>query len=191
MKRKIIQICGGNGTGKTTLIKRLLESGPFYNSKLQIAGKTKEYWCDGDIAVIGKYNENRCCGLDSENYSIKDLLASINTVISQQNPLVILFEDMRLGSTYPCKEKLRMVANNAGYEYCVITLIADLTLIAKRIVERSGNENVDFDARRMLQKQCIRSSRKIEANGAKSYIVDTGRNTLDMTFSILKGIINE
>ena len=78
---KVVQVCGTNGTGKTTLVKGLLTTGRFLRMELQIDGEVKEWWFDGDVAVIGRYASNNCCGVDSSKYSGDQLIKVIDTIL--------------------------------------------------------------------------------------------------------------
>lgn len=188
---KVIQICGTNGTGKTTLVKGLLTSGSFLRMKLPIDGETKEWWYDGKVAVIGRYASNNCCGVDADKYSGDQLLKVIDTILTAYAPMTIVFEDMRLGCTYSFKQKARQCAERHGGEFVAIALTAELNTISKRVIGRSGNPNVDFDRMRQKQRQCITSVRKISDEGAKAYIIDTERKSKSELLRALKGIIND
>ena len=188
---KVIQICGTNGTGKTTLVKGLLTSGNFLRMELPIDGEAKEWWYDGEVAVIGRYASNNCCGVDASKYSGDQLIRVIDTILAVYVPKTVVFEDMRLGCTYSFKQKAKQCAERHAGEYAVIALTAELNTISTRVIGRSGNPNVDFDRMRHKQRQCITSTRKIGNDGAKVYIVDTERKSKAELLLAIKAIINE
>ena len=187
---KIIQICGTNGAGKTTLVKNLLANGDFERDYIEIDGKTKEYWFDGEIAVIGKYNSANCCGVDAGNYTGETLLKAIQAVAEQIEPEIIVFEDVRFGCSFAFKQKLAYFAQIGGYKYVLVNLIARLEITCERVLNRSGNVNADYDAMRGKARGVINSSRKAAACGAKVLFYDTGKNGKGDTLAFLLGVIN-
>lgn len=188
---KIIQICGTNGTGKTTLVKGLLRGGAFRQICLRIEGKQKELWYDGHVAIIGRYTENKCCGVDTESYTSKQLLKAVDAVLGLYRPLVLLFEDMRFGCLYSFKSRLKEVAEKHKYEYTVVALLASLETISNRVIDRSGNIYVDFDRMMSKQRQCITSAHKIKADGARVVMLDTDMLDESALLSVIKQIIKE
>ena len=132
MKNKVIQICGTNGTGKTTLVKGLLNSGKFVRKELRVQGNTKEWWYDGKVAVIGKYNQANCCGVDAGNYSGDQLLNTIDIILTNYRPKKLLFEDMRYGGSYTFKKNARDISEKHEYEYIALTLLASLKTACRK-----------------------------------------------------------
>lgn len=171
MKNKVIQICGTNGTGKTTLVKGLLNGGKFKRKELLVGGEPKEWWYDGKIAVIGKYNQANCCGIDAGKYTGEQLLRVIEKIVVGYRPYAVIFEDIRFGSSYTFKKKALGIAEKYGAEYISATLVASLETVSRRVIERTGNESVNFDAVRSKARQVIRSSKKIETEGAKVFFI--------------------
>lgn len=182
---KIIQICGTNGVGKTTLVKGLLSSGNFLKLNQEVSGVSREWWFDGKVAVIGKYNDRNCCGVDAGNYSVEALIATIRTIIERNKPYVVLFEEVRMGTTYSVKEKLKKLADEVGYEYYILALIASLECTCSRVLERSGNRDANYDAMRGKARAVIKTSKKAEENGAKVFFIDTEKND---KASVLRGL---
>ena len=187
---KIIQICGSNGTGKTTLVKNLIRGGKFLKMNVVIDGKNREWWYDGRIAVIGKYNSANCCGCDAGNYTGETLINVISALILAYRPNVILFEDVRFGGSYTFKTRAMRIAKENGYEYCSFVLMARFETLCKRVLGRTGNENVNFDQIRSKARQVISSSRKIHDDGASVVWVDTEKYSTEDILSCLRGVIN-
>lgn len=187
---KIIQICGTNGTGKTTLVKNLLLSGGFLKMQSVIDGKSREWWYDGKTIVIGKYNSNNCCGVDAGNYTGEELLSTIKAVIQQEQPLTVVFEDVRYGSVFSFKQKLKSVADSLSYDYYLLNLIADLDVSCNRVLDRSGNSKANYDAMRQKARGVIYSTRKAEKIGAKALFCDTGKADKQTVLNLLRGVIN-
>lgn len=187
---KVIQICGTNGTGKTTLVKGLLASGNFLRMALPIDGEVKEWWFDGEVAVIGKYASNNCCGVDASNYSGDLLIKVVDNIIASYVPKAVVFEDMRFGCSYSFKQKAKQCTEKRGGEYIAFVLMAELNKISTRVIGRSGNPNVNFDRMRQKQRQCINSARKIGNDGSKVYFINTECKSKMELLSALKGVIN-
>ena len=183
---KIIQICGTNGTGKTTLVKGLLKSGKFLKMTEPVDGRGREWWYDGQVAIIGKYNANNCCGVDAGNYSGDTLLNVIDTLLRNYAPKTIVFEDVRYGGLYSFKHKAKALGEQYGYGYCAFTLIASLECVARRVIARTGNEGCDFDRMRSKARQCIKSTAKIGQEGAETVMIDTERFVQEAVLAALR-----
>ena len=188
---KVIQICGTNGTGKTTLVKGLLTTGNFLRMELPIDGEVKEWWYDGQVAVIGRYAQNNCCGVDAGKYSGEQLLKVIDTILDVYEPSTVVFEDMRFGGSYTFKRKAWDVAKKYGGSYYSVVLVASLATVSKRVIERTGNPNVDFDRMRKKARHVIKSSQKMQADGAKVLYIDSERLDKMATLGALRAIIHE
>jgi len=187
---KIIQICGTNGTGKTTLMKNLLHSGKFLKMSVSVDGKSREWWFDGQVAVVGKYNAFNCCGVDAGNYTNDSLTHVIEHVLRNYKPKTLLFEDVRYGGLFSFKQKMNEIAKTHGYTYCAFSLIASLPCIAKRVIDRSGNDGCNFDQMRSKARQVIKSTQRVAELGAEAVWVDTEKNPPDAVLSILRGVID-
>lgn len=187
---KVIQICGTNGTGKTTLVKGLLTSGNFLRMELQIDGEVKEWWYDGEVAVIGRYTRNNCCGVDAGNYSGEQLIKVIDTILAVYEPKAVVFECLMFGLSYKFKQNLFEVSKRHNRSYVVITLTAALTTLSERVIRRTGNENVNFDGVNSKMRQAINSTRLIQADGATAYIIDTEQKSKKEILDFLKVVLN-
>lgn len=187
---KIIQICGTNGVGKTTLVKNLLANGDFEKSYALIDGVQKEYWFDGEIAVVGKYNNANCCGVDAGNYSTDVLLKTLESVITTVRPDVIVFEDVRFGGSFAFKERMYKLASKRNYTYVIVNLIASPECYCDRVLNRSGRLNNDYDAMISKARGVIKSSKKAGDIGAKVLFFDTGKNDQGETLRFLLNVIN-
>lgn len=187
---KIIQICGTNGVGKTTLVKGLLTTGNFLKLNQEVSGVSREWWFDGKVAVVGKYNEANCCGVDAGNYSGDELIKTIKAIIARNRPEAILFEDVRFGGGFTFKQKLKKAADEVGYEYYLLALIADLDVSCNRVLNRSGNADADYDAMRSKARGVINSTKKAGEIGAKTVFCDTGKHDKAGVLTVLRRIIN-
>lgn len=188
---KIIQICGTNGVGKTTLVKGLLASGNFLKLSQEVSGVSREWWYNGKVAVVGKYNNRNCCGVDAGGYGGDELIQTIKEIIGRNRPEVILFEDVRFGSGYNFKEKLKKAADAVGYEYYLLALIASLECSCNRVLNRSGNADANYDAMRGKARAVITSTRRAAEIGAKAFFCDTEKNDRAAVLNFLRRIINE
>lgn len=186
---KIIQICGTNGVGKTTLVKGLLTSGNFLKLNQEVSGVTREWWFDGNVAVIGKYNDRNCCGVDAGNYSGDALIATIRAIILRNKPNVVLFEDVRFGGAFTFKQKLKQTADDLGCDYYIMALIASLECSCDRVLNRSGNIDADYDAMRGKARGVIKSTKKAAELGAKIVFCDTEKNDKAAVLNRLKRVI--
>ena len=188
---KIIQICGTNGVGKTTLVKGLLAAGNFLKLNQEVSSISREWWFDGRVAVVGKYNDRNCCGVDAGNYSGEELIKTVKAIIQSNNPEVILFEDVRFGGNYSFKQKMKQAADAVGYDYYLLALFADLECSCNRVLNRSGNADADYDAMRSKARGVIKSTRKAHEIGAKVVFCDTGKNDKAAVLRRLMLIIND
>lgn len=187
---KIIQICGTNGVGKTTLVKGLLASSPFVKLQQEVGGKSKEYWFNGKTLIVGKYNDANCCGVDAGGYSADQLLETIRAVIINQRPETLLFEDVRFGSGFAFKQRLKTLADELGYDYIVMALYASLECSCNRVLNRSGNVDADYDAMRSKARGVIKSTKKAGEIGARAVFCNTETNDPARVLDILRRLIN-
>ena len=156
----------------------------------EIDGIKREWWFDGSTAVIGKYNSRNCCGVDASHYTAEGLIRAIKAISAQEKPNAIIFEEVRLGGLYSFKTRLRKEIENIGGEYMLVTLIASFETMAKRVVKRTGNENVNFDAMRSKGASAIRSSRKAQEDGVRVVWIDTDQYNPDQAYYILRRTID-
>ena len=188
---KVIQVCGTSGTGKTTLIKGLLSSGRFIRLYSTVDGEARELWYNGEILVLGRYNRNNCCGVDAWKITGEQFLKVLDTILAVYEPRVVIFEHLMFGLTYRFKHDARACAEKHGYEYVVVVLTASLNTLSERIIGRTGNESVNFDAVMSKARTAIVSTKKVEAEGAKAYILDTERIDRKSLLRAFKEIIYE
>lgn len=188
---KIIQICGTNGVGKTTLVKNLLASGNFMKMSQAVEGVSKEFWFDGRVAVVGKYNDRNCCGVDAGNYSGDVLIKTISAIIALYRPAVLLFEDVRFGGNFTFKQKMKTFADGVGYDYYLLALFASLECSCNRVLNRSGNIDADYDAMRSKARGVIKSTKKAGEIGAKVFFCDTEKNDKAAVLRRLKMVIDD
>lgn len=187
---KIIQICGTNGVGKTTLVKGLLSAGNFLKLNQEVSGISREWWYDGRVAVVGKYNEANCCGVDAGNYSGDELIKTIKAIIARNKPQTILFEDVRFGGGFTFKQKLKKAADEVGYDYYLMALIASLECSCDRVLNRSGNRDADYDSMRSKARGVINSTKKAGEIGAKVIFCDTEKHDKGEVLTMLRRVIN-
>ena len=157
---------------------------------VMLDGKAREWWFDGKIAVVGKYNASNCCGVDAGNYTNDSLKNVIEYVLRNYKPKTLLFEDVRYGGLFSFKQKMNEIAGKNGYTYCAFTLIASLPCIAKRVINRSGNEECNFDQMRSKARQVIKSTQRVAELGAEAVWVDTEKKQPDAVLAILRGVID-
>lgn len=188
---KIIQICGTNGVGKTTLVKGLLNSGNFLKLYQEVSGVSREWWFDGKVAVVGRYNESNCCGVDAGKYHGNELIKTIATIVRRENPETVLFEDVRYGGSFLFKKRLKEFADSAGYDYYILALTASLECSCGRVLNRSGNMDADYDAMRSKARGVINSTKKAGNNGVKIAFCDTEKKNRIEVLDFLRCIINE
>ena len=187
---KIIQICGTTGVGKTSLVKGLLSSGSFLKLSQEVSGVSREWWYNGKVAVVGKYNERNCCGVDASGYSGDELIKTIKEIIARNRPEVILFEDVRFGSGFKFKQKLKKAADEVGYDFYLLALIASLECSCDRVLNRSGNADADYDAMRSKARGVINSSKKAKEIGANVVFCNTETHDKAGVLNVLRRIIN-
>lgn len=188
---KLIQICGTNGTGKTTLVKGLLASGRFMKMECIVDGAAKEWWFDGETAVIGKYGAFNCGGVDAGRYSGDALPHVIQAIMRQYKPQTVLFEDVRYGGSYTFKTRLTKLALENGYEYVSLVLIASLECTCNRVLTRSNKIDADYDRMRSKARQVIRSSQKLQRDGVDVVWIDTEHTEPKRVLHTLMGVIND
>lgn len=185
----IIQICGTNGTGKTTLVRNLMATGDYEHRTMMINGKPKDYYTDGKTLVIGKYGTANCGGVDAGNWNKHDLMTAIDILVQTECPETLIFEDIRFGGSGVFKQELATYAISNGHRYTIITLTAPAECTCNRVLNRSGNRDANYD--RMLQKakSIYRSSQRAKQYGAKVVVVDTEKNDEIQTAEILQRAI--
>ena len=169
----------------------MLTTGNFLKLNQEVSGVSREWWYDGHTAIVGKYNDRNCCGVDAGNYSGDALIATLKSIIGRNRPEVILFEDVRFGCAFTFKQKLKKAAEDFGYDYYIMALIASLECSCDRVLNRSGNIDADYDSMRGKARGVIKSSKKAGEIGAKVIFCDTEKNDKAAVLNRLKRIINE
>lgn len=184
---KVIQISGTNGTGKTTLIKSLIQKSNFMRLQLPEGNEIKYWNYDGRIAIIGTYDNTNCCGVDKGTVRAESLFGAILFVI-RQAPEVILFESVIYGSSYKFRKRVADTCLSFGIQYINVILFAKPEIIVKRICERTGR-NADFDAIMQKGKQVISGGRKLHQEGVPVYWLGTGCIQRQRLLTILEYIV--
>lgn len=188
---KIIQICGTNGTGKTTLVKNFLKKGAFHKMKGNIPGKEFVWWYNGSVAVIGNYKSTSCCGIDGGKFTGETLLNAVKSIGTIYRPEIVLFEDVLIGSSYAFKARVFEYARETGSEYAVLALTAPFEVLTNRIIERSGNTDRHFDNIRSKGRQIIASTKRIRDDGAEAVFCDTSKAPPESVLKLLERLCYE
>ena len=156
-----------------------------------IDGSQKEYWFDGKIAVVGKYNNTKCCGVDAGNYSCDVFLKTIECIIKAIKPYIIIFEGIRLSDSFAFKERMNNLSRRNNYVYVIVNLITSPECSCNRVLNRSGCFDNNYDAIISKARGVIKSSKRAKSIGAKVLFFDTEKNDQGETFRFLLNVINE
>lgn len=167
--KKIINLRGGNGTGKTTIVREFIKKHSFTTETIPV---TKEYKSDitlidgGKIIACGKYDEQGCVGADRYKGG-KQLIPTIQRIIKVYNPDVIIYEGYIYSTIAGLNKKIVQLGRDFGYEWVGIHLIKDLEKQAESIVSRNGGAKaVDYGTMQERNDRITRACRNMQLYGA-------------------------
>lgn len=146
---KIIALGGVPGSGKTTLMKRLIEQFDFepHYSDVQLV----PYLRDDNLFLLGKYEDGEVFG-GTDKMSMAVQPHALN-FINSLDAAIIIYEGDRLFGTSFLEELMA-----AGHEVKIFILDVDKNLLADRYAARGSNQNETWLAGRHSKVNNIRSN---------------------------------
>ena len=187
---KLIQVCGINGTGKTTLMRRIIsDQQDIRKVQIEACGKGFEALTNGSVCVLGRYGECACAGIDGYIRDKDELNALISNALFLRIAPVILFESVIYGLTFRFRKGVAEAARQNGYEYHAVQLIAPVELLEQRIYERNGGKRVNMEMIYTKQKNMVNGGKHLRQTGEKVLTIDTSNRTPDEVSEIVKAIM--
>ena len=169
---QIIQIRGGNATGKTTTVRQFVNK---HNLKIEeiIVNGQKTYISTNnkDIVVLGRYDKlNGGCDLFEGREHVTQ---TIIYIIKTMRPKTIIFEGFIYGLSYKFGCDVQKLAQIFGYEYLAITLIRDENNGLNILYKRNGAVNINEKNFLSKYKASISAHKKLKNSGIKALMVNT------------------
>lgn len=146
--RRIIQIKGNHGAGKTTLVNNLIKSRNLRKKTLRYNGVTSCLLLDDKI-VLWVYQKPRGCefnGIDALIRDRSDLLAILRIIVDEFAPRDVIYEGAIYGETFKLAEDINKLAISLKYSYVNVFLQADFNQSIRHILLRNGGKPINFKA---------------------------------------------
>ena len=152
---RVINIRGTNGSGKTTMVKRLIAE---LNKKeqsvwdefrtMEITTYHKEYtrkievWHKQKFIVMGIYNEKQTGGVD--NYDTPwQVMYALFLFCKKYKGYTILFEGVRISTDYKYWHKVFSMLTSVGVKVDIVGLIpSDVNWAVNNVIERRKNKGL-------------------------------------------------
>lgn len=133
--KKIIAICGVPGTGKTTLMRRLIAEGQFeFVEPMKLLPSL--YDKNSDLYILGKYdNDEVFAGTDKLSMAVQPVAEKFVSETTSN----VMFEGDRL-TTYKFFDHLLIV----DAELAIIVLSANSSTLDSRYQDRGSNQSEQF-----------------------------------------------
>ena len=187
---KLIQVCGINGTGKTTLMRKVIAGQPDIR-KIQVAAGSKQFdvLTNDTVCVLGRYGDCACAGIDGYIRDKDELKALISNALRLKIAPVVLFESVIYGLTFKFRKGVADACRQNGYEYQAVQLIAPVEMLEQRIYERNGGKRVNMEMIYTKQKNMVNGGKHLRQTGEKVLTIDTSNRTPDEVSEIVKAIM--
>ncbi|MBR5202917.1 MAG: hypothetical protein IKW45_06600 [Clostridia bacterium] len=191
--KKIIQIRGSGGAGKTTVCRQFIQKNNMVGVELPIVGEkgAKSYimkTIDNQIVVLGRYDKkNGGCDLFNNRKQVFDV---ISWVIKNIKPKIIIFEGFIYGS-FKFSIYANEQAKTQGYNYIGITLSTPTNVALNRIYKRNGGKRINEKCVDDKYKLVISTHKKLVENKCKDYLLDTSNIPETEMYKILEKVVNE
>lgn len=175
--KKIIQLRGTNATGKTTACRQFVQSGHFCVRSVPVHGKDIEYHYDDErkIAVVGRYDQRECGGVDGYIKNKNFLRDSIVKIIKKERPDALIFEGVMYGVTFKFGAEIDIVSKKLGYHYVGICFFPPLDVALERLYSRNGGKEVNVKSFQDKHISAAKAYKKLRDNGTDVKIIDTSK----------------
>lgn len=186
---KLVQICGVNATGKTTLMRNVIASQQGLDKiEIQAGGKAYEALSNDAVCILGRYNENKCCGIDGYISNKDELFEYIQASLKDRLAQVIFLESVMYGLTYRFRRRVFDACKANGFEYHAIQLVAPIEVIEQRIYQRNGGKPVNMETKFSNQASLIKSGALLKLDGAIVSNIDVSTKDAETVFGIVRKI---
>lgn len=160
----IIQLRGTSGTGKTTAMRKIMDSlGPELEEVYTDGRRKPAYYLgrESTVAVLGHY-ENVCGGCDTfKNY--EQLHAALRAAFSATG--CVLMEGLMLSDDVLQTVKMHKEVANVRCLYLHLDVETCIERVKQRRKERGQGEEFNFDKLRNRQAQIDRTRSRLEVEG--------------------------
>lgn len=188
---KLIQICGNNGCGKTTVVRQFIARFmPDYEIvSITACGHKIECHKQDDIVVIGRYDKAECGGCDVAIRNATELKDAIAIIAKTVKPKVLIFEGVMYGKSFALRYEINKFAKAIGSDYMGICLEPPFDVTLERIYARNGGKEVNVKSLESGWRGAIKSNRKLKKVGVNITCVDTGSIPKDKMYEVLASAV--
>lgn len=176
MTKRIVQVRGTTGSGKTTAMRRAIELAGSGVTRLTHGGR--QVTVTPKFTVLGDYNNRaNCVGADRFR-SRSELMGVLRETVTSGVER-IAFESMIYSTTYKFAHDASVFASKCGYEFVCVFLDIDYDTALERVLGRNGGKPINYDklAERILR--CKTAYEKMKASGVRCLDVDSATMTPD------------
>ena len=205
---RIINIRGTNGSGKTTMVKRIIKElnkkeEPVWDEfrTEEITTYHKEYtrkiqvWTKQKFIVMGIYNDKQTGGVD--NYDTPwQVMYALFLFVKKYKGYTIIFEGVRISNDYKYWWKMFSMLLNVGVRTDIVGLIpSDVQWALDNVIERRKNKGLwelrNGDDIKNNNYDILRGLLLFLSEGFNPFIVKSNEmNGVEDTFEVLRSFIN-
>ena len=172
--RRIIQIKGNHGSGKTTLMNNLIKKGDFIKQNLRFKQINCCLLIDKNTVILAHQNSKGCNfdGLDAIIRDRNDLLSLVKIIITKFTPRDLIFEGAIYGATFKLSRDIEAVGATFQYDYINVWLRNDVEKSIQHILLRNGGKSFNFKTIKTRAKRFPKLFKDLEQAGQPVHVID-------------------
>lgn len=187
--KKVIQVRGTNGTGKTTAVRSLIERGDFKVYFVTVRGKEYPYTYDGKIVIGGRYDTRECGGLDGVIKDREVLKDYIVKLLKMLQPDALILDAVMYGTTFKFAYELNIACKSLGYTYIGITCAPPLDVSLQRVYMRNGGKEVNVESLQKRHFSSVKAYKRLKAVGMDVRLIDTSKIPKEQMYRIIEDVL--
>ena len=190
MNNKIIQVRGGNATGKTTLIRKFIDSYTNiveYEVEVEKGLKSKLTSInDNEIIILGRYTGNgNCFGCDRDYSNREHIIKTLCYVMKKIKPKAIIYEGLIYGKTVKMALDVFRLGKLLKYDYKAIYLHREFEECIKLLEKRNEGANYNILTTKKTYDSCLSSYLALKEKKINIKKVDVSKVSMEDMADIL------